>query len=94
MSVAANLKCDFAELKYEQLLTEKYFIETCFSKKYDSYPAKERLQDMLLKIRANDVFPLSKTTEVEEIDCETTTTTTTTTSTTTTSSTTTTTTIA
>lgn len=46
----ANVKCDFANLKYEQLLTEKYFIETCFSKKYESYPPKQMLRDMFVKI--------------------------------------------
>lgn len=43
MSVSA--KCKFANLKYEQLLSEKYFVETCFSKKYESYTSKEKLRD-------------------------------------------------
>lgn len=51
MSVDVNLKSQFAKLKYEQLLSDKYFIETCFSKKYDSYPPKQRLADLLLKIK-------------------------------------------
>ena len=48
---ASNLKCQFANLKYEQLLTEKYFIETCFSKKYLSYKPHEKLLDILFKIK-------------------------------------------
>lgn len=47
----ASVKCDFAKLKYEQLLAEKYFIETCFSKQYTSYPAKQKLRDMVLQIK-------------------------------------------
>ena len=47
----ANVKCNFAELKYEQLLSEKYFVQTCFSKKYESYSAKEKLKDLWAKIR-------------------------------------------
>lgn len=47
----ANVKCKFASLKYEQLLSDKYFIETCFSKKYESYTAKEKLRDMWMQIR-------------------------------------------
>ena len=41
-----NVKCEFADLKYEQLLSDKYFVETCFSRKYESYTAKEQLRDM------------------------------------------------
>lgn len=47
----ANVKCKFANLKYEQLLSEKYFIETCFSKKYESYDSRQRLRDMVLQIK-------------------------------------------
>lgn len=47
----ANVKCKYADLKYEQLLSEKYFIETCFSKKYESYSSRERLKDMFLQIK-------------------------------------------
>lgn len=50
MHVNVN-KSKFADLKYEQLLTEKYFVETCFSKKYDSYSAKNRLIDLLFKTK-------------------------------------------
>jgi hypothetical protein len=46
----ASVKCDFASLKYEQLLTEKYFIETCFSKNYESYTAKQKLKDLWMQI--------------------------------------------
>ena len=53
MSVNANMKCVFAELKYEQLLTDKYFIETCFSKKYNTYSAKDKLVDYIFKIKCN-----------------------------------------
>lgn len=48
--MSANVNCDFASLKYEQLLSEKYFIQTCFSKKYESYTAKQRLKDMWMEI--------------------------------------------
>ncbi len=53
MSANANLKEKFASLKYEQLLADKYFVETCFSKKYDSYLNKHRLVDFLFKIKCN-----------------------------------------
>ena len=49
--MSVNVKCKFASLKYEQLLSDKYFIETCFSKKYESYPAKEKLRDLFMEIR-------------------------------------------
>lgn len=49
--MSANAKCQFAELKYEQLLSEKYFVKTCFSKKDESLPAKEKLADLLIKIK-------------------------------------------
>lgn len=52
VNVAAN-KCSFAELKYEQLLTQKYLIEGCFSKKNESYPAKQKLADIYLKINCS-----------------------------------------
>lgn len=48
--MSASVKCNFADLKYEQLLSEKYFVETCFSKKYESYPSKQKLKDMWMKI--------------------------------------------
>lgn len=48
--VNASVKCDFAGLKYEQLLSEKYFVETCFSKKYESYTAKQKLKDLWMHI--------------------------------------------
>jgi len=51
MIVSANIKCEFAKLKYEQLLSDKYFIETCFSKNYDSYSPKQRLIDLVFKIK-------------------------------------------
>lgn len=54
MSVNVNIKCQFAALKYEQLLSEKYFVETCFSKKYDSYPFEQKLKDMFMKIKFNN----------------------------------------
>lgn len=47
----ANVKCQFASLKYEQLLSDKYFIETCFSKKYESYTAKQKLKDLWMTAR-------------------------------------------
>lgn len=47
----ANAKCKFAELKYEQLLHEKYFVNTCFSRKDESLSMKEKLSNLLLKIR-------------------------------------------
>lgn len=51
--MSASVKCDFANLKYEQLLAEKYFIETCFSKKFESYTAKQKLKDMWMEITVN-----------------------------------------
>lgn len=51
METNANVKCKFASLKYEQLLSEKYFVETCFSKKYETYPPKEKLKDLWMDIR-------------------------------------------
>jgi hypothetical protein len=58
MSVSVNkdcnkgdLKCEFASLKYEQLLHDKFFVETCFSKKFDSYSAKNKLIDLIYKIK-------------------------------------------
>lgn len=50
MSVNVN-KCDFANLKYEQLLSDKYFVETCFSKKFSSYSSKQKLIDMGMKLK-------------------------------------------
>ena len=47
----AAAKCKFAKLKYEQLLSDKYFVKTCFSRKIDSIPAKQRLLDLLLAIK-------------------------------------------
>ncbi len=47
----ANAKVQFANLKYEQLLHEKYFVNTCFSRKDESYTAKEKLADLLVKIK-------------------------------------------
>lgn len=49
-----NVKCQFASLKYEQLLSEKYFIETCFSKKYESYTSKQKLKDLFMIIKLNN----------------------------------------
>lgn len=49
MSVSAD-KCNFANLKYEQLLSDKYFIETCFSKKFESYSSHQKLKDLWMKI--------------------------------------------
>ena len=51
-SVNVN-QCDFAELKYEQLLSDKYFVETCFSRKEESYDNKQRLRDSFVAIRLN-----------------------------------------
>jgi len=48
-----DVKANFADLKYEQMLSEKYFIETCFSKKYDSYPPKQMVRDMFVEIKLN-----------------------------------------
>jgi hypothetical protein len=52
MSASAN-KSQFSRLKYEQLLSDKYFVETCFSKKYESYNSKQKLADLLLKIKTD-----------------------------------------
>ena len=48
--MSANVKCNFADLKYEQLLNDKYLVETCFSKKYESYSSKQKLKDLYMKI--------------------------------------------
>lgn len=48
--MSANAKCKFADLKYEQLLSDKYFVETCFSKKRESYSSKQKLKDMWMNI--------------------------------------------
>lgn len=69
MIVSANFKCDFANLKYEKLLADKYFVETCFSKKYESYSSLERLKDLWLRIRSLCVYPLWKDIIVEDL-CE------------------------
>lgn len=49
----SNIKSEFAKLKYEQLLSDKYFVETCFSKKFDSYSPKQKLIDLYFKIKCN-----------------------------------------
>lgn len=51
MTVNADIKCEFAGMKYEQLLTAKYFIETCFSKKSECISAKKKLLEMIHKIK-------------------------------------------
>jgi hypothetical protein len=80
MPANANVKCDFASLKHEQMLGDKYFIETCFSKKYNSYPPKEVLNDtyMVIRMENNDKSSSNKHCPKEEI-CVTISTTTTTT---------------
>lgn len=49
--MSVNVKCQFAELKWEQLLHEKYFVKTCFSKQYESYTFKNKLKDLYMQIR-------------------------------------------
>jgi hypothetical protein len=49
--MTVDVKCKFANLKYEQLLAEKYFVETCFSKKYESYTNKQKLKDWFMQIK-------------------------------------------
>lgn len=71
MNVSAETKCNFAKLKYEQLLSDKYFVETCFSKKYSSYSAKQHLADMLLEIQSDSDRDFSHLTTVEIPDCPT-----------------------
>lgn len=61
----SQLKEKFALLKYEQLLAEKYFIETCFSKKFSSLPAKEELKDLLLKMATRPQGPEG----IQLLDC-------------------------
>lgn len=51
-----DVKCQFADLKYEQLLNKKYFIETCFSKKYDSYNLRQKLIDILFFMKKEEKF--------------------------------------
>lgn len=69
MSAIANLKCDFSKLKYEQLLSDKYFVETCFSKKYSSYIPKQQVSDMLMEITSEADKDYSSTAEAVTIDC-------------------------
>jgi hypothetical protein len=52
--MSADAKCEFSNLKYEQLLSDKYFVETCFSKKDSSYKSKEKISDLLLKIKYDE----------------------------------------
>lgn len=87
--MSANAKASFAKLKYEQLLNDKYFVETCFSKKFDSYSSKNRLIDILFSIRDFDKCvtfsdPIECYDDIEFPITTTTTSTTTTSSTTTT----------
>jgi hypothetical protein len=49
----SKYKSQFAALKYEQLLSDKYFIETCFSKKFESKSAQDKLKDLDTKIKIN-----------------------------------------
>jgi hypothetical protein len=66
MSVnVSNLKVKFSDLKYEQLLADKYFVETCFSKKFDSRPQRELVKDLYLKIKTFNPFCDGATT----VDC-------------------------
>ena len=53
VNVNADYKCKFANLKYEQLLSDKYFVNTCFSRKDESYTSKQKLIDLLVKIKCN-----------------------------------------
>lgn len=50
-TTASANKLEFADLKYQQLLKEKYFVETCFSNKVDSTSSKQQLIDLLFKIK-------------------------------------------
>lgn len=50
MAMNVNVKSEFAFLKWQQMLSEKYFVETCFSKKHDSYNSSQKLKDLWLKI--------------------------------------------
>lgn len=52
--MSVNAKASFAKLKFEQLLNDKYFVETCFSKKFESYSSKQKLIDILFSIRESD----------------------------------------
>jgi len=49
--MSASVKCQFAKLKYEQLLWDKYFITTCFSRKQESLSSKEKLINLLTDIK-------------------------------------------
>ena len=51
MSATANDKIRFANLKWEQLLAEKYFVDSCFTKKNDSYSSHQELTDLMFKIK-------------------------------------------
>lgn len=64
--MSVDVKCDFAELKYQQLLSDKYFVETCFSKKYDSYSMKDKLIDMFFFMKTQSNLAVTST---DGIDC-------------------------
>lgn len=51
MSVNVNLKAKFANLKFEQLLSDKYLVETCFSIKTTSITSKQKLANLSLKLK-------------------------------------------
>lgn len=78
--MSVNVKYKFASLKYEQLLSDKYFIETCFSKKYESYTSREKLKDMYMSIKMHfpKVLACAISTTTTTTVCPTSTTTTTT----------------
>lgn len=47
--MSVNAKEQFANLKWEQLLCDKYLVETCFSHKYDSFSSKQKLELLYAK---------------------------------------------
>lgn len=49
----SQLKIKFASLLYQRMMGAKYFVETCFSKKYDSMNALEEIEDLRLRIKTN-----------------------------------------
>ena len=69
MSATADLKCNFSKLKYEQLLSDKYFTETCFSRKYSSYIPKQQLADMMFEIKSEADRDYASTSEAAVTEC-------------------------
>ena len=67
--MSVSVKCNFADLKYEQLLSDKYFVETCFSKKYSSYTSKQKLINMFMLLKDRMTEYICPPTPIDIFDC-------------------------